>query len=312
MRVLITGGAGFLGRAFLSYHMARSDEVIAIDNLSSTGSFWLPELTYHRVSIDAGEYLDNYSDGHIDLAYHFASPVGGRTKIENDPAYNFDAVRLDASFFRWAIRNHIRRLVYPSSSAVYGVGLQGPVGQQLQEGMFHPENPNWFKPDEFYGLSKLVGENLAYIAAQKYGVNTLVIRPFSGYGPGQSMDYPVPSLAMRAKRKEDPLVIWGSGDQRRDFIYIDDIVGATVSRLYKPLVGYEVMNIGSGFPTSFRNVALALANLIGYQPQITSDTTKPEGVKSRWCDNQRMLRVWTPVMPLQEGLRHVVEALPDA
>lgn len=166
--------------------------------------------------------------------------------------------------------------------------------------------PEWFAPDEMYGFTKLVGEFLAWKAAP-YGLNSLCLRPFSGYGEEQSLEYPVPSIALRAANREDPLTIWGSGEQTRDFIHISDLVGATIARLDAGVEGYVSMNIGSGEATSFRTVAGILADLAGYSPVITSDESKPQGVLNRWSDNQLMLHYYQPRVDLREGLGRVLE-----
>ena len=305
MRVLVTGAAGFLGRHFTTYHLYHGDEVVGVDNLSSPHSSWPGLLgVSNRMPFDAWNWFEGNPKERFDLAYHFAAPVGGREKIEGDPLFNADSLRLDSGFFRWAI-NATPIAVYPSSSAVYGVTFQGTKGQALQEGMFHPDNPNWFAPDEMYGFTKLAGERLAF-AAQAYGLRTLCIRPFSGYGEGQSFEYPVPSIARRAVLREDPIDVWGDGEQKRDFIHVDDIVRATVARLSAGLDGYESMNIGSGFAVSFNRIAAVCAEIVGYQPLIRNLVDKPVGVQTRYADNGRMARYYEPKISLREGLERVI------
>jgi nucleoside-diphosphate-sugar epimerase len=307
MRVLVTGAAGFLGRNYVRHHLERGDEVVGVDDLSNVHSYWPDELPVNRRHAeDLGEWLAGDWEQRWDLAYHLAAPVGGRLKIEGDPLFNADSLRLDSMFFRWAVRN-VKTVVYPSSSAVYGVTFQGKKGQALQEGMFHPQNPNWFAPDEMYGFTKLAGEVLAWKSAA-YGLNVLCIRPFSGYGDDQSLEYPVPSIAARVARREAPLTIWGSGTQKRDFVHVSDLVRATTARLDAGIHGYDSMNIGSGFATSFREVAVALAHLANYDPEIVTDTMKPEGVLTRWADVGRMSRYYQPRVSLTEGLRRVLRA----
>lgn len=306
MKVLITGAAGFLGRAFARHHWAAEDTVIGVDDLSNGHSFWPDELPgTNRLELDAQAYFEK-SSSQFDLAYHFAAPVGGRVKIEGDPLFNADSLRLDSLFFRWAVDN-VAVAVYPSSSAVYGTNLQGKDGLALHEGAFHPANPTWFAPDEMYGFTKLVGEMLAWRAAD-YGLSTLCIRPFSGYGEDQSLEYPVPSIADRVAKREDPLVVWGDGEQKRDFIHVDDLVWATIARLSDGVQGYQAMNIGSGHGIDFLTIARALADLAGYYPKIQADPTKPVGVQNRRSDNTRMQLYYEPVVTLKEGLRRVLAA----
>jgi len=307
MKVLITGAAGFLGRWFLEHHVNAGDDVTAIDDLSNKHSYWpLSVGAYHRIEMELGMWLELYSERHYDRVYHFAAPVGGRLKIERDPLFNADSLRLDSLLFRWAIE-HTPMLIYPSSSAVYGTVLQDDAtSAPLFEEEFHAGGSTWFAPDEMYGFTKMAGERLA-LSAASYGLNTLCIRPFSGYGEGQSFEYPVPSIARRAFRREDPLVVWGSGEQRRDFVHVSDVVGATLARLEGPLVGYEAMNIGSGVSTSFRQIAELCAGIVGYVPTIQTDASKPEGVINRWADTGLMSVYYQPQVSLVDGLRRVIE-----
>jgi nucleoside-diphosphate-sugar epimerase len=305
--VLITGAAGFLGRHFVRHHIAQGHSVDGIDDLSGVGSWWPAALPIgNRYESDAGELL---AVGGIakkyDIAYHFAAPVGGRVKIEGDPLFNADSLRLDSLFFRWAVK-HAKLAVYPSSSAVYGVELQGTGGGALSEEMFHPSHPRWYSPDEMYGFTKLAGEVLAWKSAG-YGLNALCIRPFSGYGEGQSLEYPVPSICQRALERQDPLTIWGSGMQTRDFIHVEDVVGATIARIEKGVYGYQSMNIGSGYPITFTTIASIAADICGYTPEIVSDSSKPEGVKSRYAKTAHMRLFYKPTVTLKDGLTRVLE-----
>lgn len=302
MKILITGAAGFLGRQFLEYHKAQNDQVFAVDDFSNAE----PIPGFPIIQADAAAFFHDF-DLRVDVAYHFAAPVGGRLKIEGDPLFNADSLRLDSEFFRWAIK-FATTAVYPSSSAVYGVELQTGVGRPLAEGMFNPADATWPAPDEMYGFTKMAGEVLAFKAA-KYGLNTLCIRPFSGYGGTQSLDYPVPSICLRAFNGENPLVVWGAGTQSRDFIHVKDLVAATVAAVKKGVFGYETLNIGSGVPTSFVAIARMAAEIMNYSPVIDTDGSKPQGVQTRYADVTSMKKVYTPTITLKDGLTEVLEAL---
>lgn len=306
MKILVTGASGFLGRYFLEYLM-----------LQNIHDIWHTDKVPHPDGIpmdvaDLEAYLDGF-DEEVDLVVHMAGPVGGRVTIEGDPLFNADALRLDSVMFRWAVK-HAQQVIYPSSSAVYSPQAQTGEGRALQEGMFHAENPNWFKPDQMYGFTKLAGEMLAWTSAI-YGLSTLCIRPFSGYGPGQSLDYPVPSIALRALRQEDPIVIWGDGQQARDFVYVTDLVKWTMAIAGLETPGYQTVNLGSGFPVPFETIAKVCAEIVGYSPKIIYDATKPKGVDKRWSDNGRMTRLLGQAgitgdpVTLREGLTKVIEGL---
>lgn len=299
MNILITGAAGFLGSWFSSY----------VINQNAGHDLWMVDIAPKPDSLpmdaqDLGLWLEDF-DIDCDLVFHFAAPVGGREKIEGDPLYNADSLRLDSLLFRWAIK-HAKTVVFPSSSAVYGRQLQNPDAHSLHEGFFNAQDPTWLAPDEMYGFTKLAGEMLAWKSAA-YGLNTLCIRPFSGYGEGQSFEYPVPSIARRALHREDPLVVWGPGTQKRDFIHVLDLVDLTMARLEHPVEGYETLNLGSGHATSFNEIAKICAEIVGYEPTIENLVDKPMGVHTRFSDIGRQHRFGQPKVGLREGLSRVID-----
>lgn len=301
MKILITGASGFLGSWYLNHYIVEEQghDIYSVDIRPHPKGLPIDQQ-------DMEAWLGEF-DEDVDIAFHFAAPVGGRMKIERDPMYNADAFRLDSVFFRWAVR-HAKLAVYPSSSAVYPVSLQGRLNSKLlHEGFQSASYPTWSAPDELYGFSKLAAEVMAQKAWEKHGLSTLIIRPFSGYGPGQSMDYPVPSILRRALLREDPLVVWGSGQQRRDFVYVTDIVDATIARIDAGVEGVQVMNISSGFGVPFTDIARTAAKLAGYEPEIVTHPDKPEGVFDRRGDNQRMLRYFTPEVGLEQGLKWTMD-----
>jgi nucleoside-diphosphate-sugar epimerase len=316
MNILVTGAAGFLGRSFTRHLVAAGHEVWAIDDMSAEHARWPFETPpERRRECDAGwwftdgafEWRADHWPTYFDRIYHFAAPVGGRMKIEYDQLYNADSLRLDMLMFRYAAK-HARVAVYPSSSAVYGTVFQEDDGHtSLSEEMFIPNDGYWERPDSMYGFTKLAGEVLACTAAE-YGLATLCIRPFSGYGEEQPLDYPMPAITARAARKENPLMVWGSGLQTRDFIHVTDVVGATEAMLDQGLHGYQALNIGTGIATSFREVARLAANIVGYAPTIKTDESKPVGVANRYADTERMRAVYTPKVSLEEGIELMVRS----
>jgi nucleoside-diphosphate-sugar epimerase len=307
VNVLITGAAGFLGRHFSRAHIERGDAVDAVDDMSSPYASW--PFHVELIEADAQYFIERRLSQDLppyDLVYWFAAPVGGREKIDGDPLFNADSLRLDSALFRWAAMAKPGIIVYPSSSAIYGTAYQRRWGNMpLREEMFTPADRAWDTPDQMYGMTKLVGEYLAWKASD-YGVHTLCIRPFSGYGEDQSLEYPMPSIVARARKREDPLEVWGDGTQRRDWIHVDDIVGATHAALARGVGGYRAMNIGSGVGTSFDDVALMAASIAGYEPSIRHLPTKPTGVHTRVSDNYRMLDVYEPKVSLAEGIARML------
>jgi nucleoside-diphosphate-sugar epimerase len=158
-------------------------------------------------------------------------------------------------------------------------------------------------PDMTYGWAKMTGEYLAKFAHEQYGLDVRVYRPFGGYGEDQDLKYPVPAIVKRIINKENPVIIWGSGEQQRDFIWIDDIVHAVEKTMDVEELSGKPLNLGTGRATSFFDLARMVCDMRGHDAVIKSDPDKPEGVFSRVADTTELNKYYTPLITLEEGLK---------
>jgi UDP-glucose 4-epimerase len=335
---LITGGCGFVGRNMVKRLMTTTnDKIVFIDNLlvGKHPDTWLGKNKDHDgghfAIYDNGRLLfiqddarhairglvksDNYfretfgfDAGRINDVFHFAAIVGGRAMIDGDPMAVALDLAIDAELFYWACKYMPDRLLYPSSSAAYPIDLQTESNAiQLKESDINFKRMG--EPDMTYGWSKLTGEFLAKIAAQHYGLKVTCIRPFSGYGEDQDLTYPVPAIAARAAKKEDPFEVWGTGYQGRDFVHIDDVIDCILLAMDHIHDGTAI-NIGMGKLTSFREIIEVFCKFAGYTPEIKALTDKPVGVFSRYCDMTFVEEKlgWKAKISTEEGMRRVYEA----
>lgn len=252
--------------------------------------------------------LPNFSE-----VYHLAAMVGGRAVlIENDPIGVACNHAIDSYFFMWVAKNKnkVGRVLYVSTSVSYPKTMQdrGRHTAMKEEYLDLRDTEKQIGlPESIYGWIKLTGEYLAAVTAKKYGVSVVCVRPFSGYGDDQDMSYPIPSIAARAVNKENPLIVWGSGDQGRDFIYIDDFVSALRISIRKIGDGSGV-NIGLGQLTTFKDVARIMADLVGYKPEIKGLADKVEGSFAVYADNSLLKSFgWQPQYTAREGFAKVLE-----
>lgn len=294
-QALVTGSAGFVGRHLVETLRERHWQVIGVDLPGGVGA-WSgggPACDDAR-----SVFMDN--DTHYDLVIHAAARVGGRAGIEQNAAmigaYN---MALDGAFFEWVLRTRPRRAVYLSSSAVYPVGLQThEIATRLKEDDVDLDNPEL--PDATYGYVKMIGEKIAPLISAE-DIHIQVVRPFSGYGADQALDYPFPSFAYRAIHRKNPFEIWGDSTQVRDWIHIDDIVNAILALIDvdEPI---GPVNLCTGRPVSFRQLAAMFAHQIGYRPQFHVNLDAPMGVAHRVGDPTRMHRYYVPRVTLEEGI----------
>lgn len=292
MDVVVTGACGFLGRHFVRALEMRGEYVRGID-----------------VALDALVYRDALgffrSDmNRWDLMIHCAAVSPHRAAIDGH-AHLVGAcnLELDAAMFHWAARTRPGRVVYLSSSAAYPVYLQtGEFNEPLRE------HDTWEHPgeaDAIYGTVKVMGERLARLYREQGGAVT-VLRPFSGYGEDQTSDFPFGAFRDRARRREDPFTIWGSGEQVRDWIHVEDVVGAVLAAVDAEVDG--PLNVATGIGTSMAELAAMFCAQAGYDPTFEFLTDRPAGVAYRVGDPTLLNEVYTPRVSLAEGVKRSLAA----
>ena len=312
-KVLVTGHRGFVGRHLTRALRARGDTVVGIDLRAGHDA-----VSFFRTDCPMGTGLAGEvrepgwgarKGTKFDVVVHLAALVGGRATIEGTPGeLAARDLQLDASMFRWALalpeNRRPGRIVYPSSSAAYPIELQDPVkfpGRELSECDIELDRAR--EPDMSYGWVKLTGERLANWVRTE-GVPVTVVRPFSGYGGDQDLDYPFPSFIARALRREDPFEVWGSGQQVRDWIHIQDVTRQLVACVDGAVPDdVHAVNLCTGRATTFLELAELVTRRAGYSPQVLPLTYKPTGPSNRVGDPRLMRRYLPePEVSLEEGI----------
>lgn len=289
MRILITGSEGFVGGHLARYFDSKHCQVLGID-------------TRHPHSPVDCRDLFRESTMRFDLVFHAAAVIPNIADREVDSMPVAGNLELDAAMFQWALRTKPGKVVYFSSSAAY------PTHLHSWERGLHEDDidlDDLSQPNGIYGFTKIAGEIQAR-EARRHGLDVLVVRPQTIYGGTQSHSYPFPSFIDRARRRCDPFEVWGSGEQGRDFIHIDDAVEAIVSMVEAGEQG--PINIGSGYPLRMKDVAQAVCEAEGYSPSFTFLMDKPDGAKVLYADTAKMLRYHTPTIGLAEGIERASEA----
>jgi UDP-glucose 4-epimerase len=300
MKVLVTGGAGFIGSHVVDAFLAAGHDVVVVDNLSSGRKSNLnPRARFYQVDIRDTALAEVFERERPELVDHHAAQMDVRKSVA-DPLYDADVnVRGTIHLLECARRYGVRKVVYISTGgAVYGEPQYLPCDEA------HPINPVCQ-----YGVSKHVGEHYLYVYRELYGLDYAVLRYPNVYGPrqdphGEAGVVAIFSGQMLAGR---PVTIFGSGEQERDFVYVTDCARANLLASGEGSQG--IFNIGCGVGTSVNLLFSELQSIIGYSRQASFGPAKPGETFKIYLDSSRALAEldWAPTVSLTDGLRQTVD-----
>ncbi len=304
MRVVVTGGAGFIGSHLVEELLRSHHEVTVFDllpekkatNISGMG------MEYIEGSIVDEESLCNAFEG-ADFVFHEAALVSVAESVKN-PGKTYEMnVKGSRNVLEAASKNKVEKVILASSAAVYG-DSQPPLHETA------PKNP--LSP---YGGSKLEMERLASRYARN-GLGTLSLRYFNVYGPRQSDDSiysGVISKFARSLARGGKAVIFGSGNQTRDFIYVKDVAKANIMAMESPANNGECINIATGRQTSVNRLFERMVELAGIVPQVNRVPGRKGDILHSYADISyaRRLLGFEPTYPLEKGLEKTMDWVPD-
>lgn len=330
MKALVTGSAGFLGRHFTVELKARGWEVIGADVRQ--------HYVFDALNIFRGGPRQDKSAPY-DLVVHCAAVEPHRAAIDGQPMHLAQNLLLDSAMFDWAVRTGQKRVLYISSCAAYPVWQPslllkpkpmsdadvealrrsfidaqskphqithlGP-GMEITPGRTPESEIDLDRPAapfDSYGWLKLTGEKMAADAARA-GLPVHVVRPWSGYGEDQGENWPFGAFMSRARRREDPFVIWGDGTQVRDWIHVSDLVAGALEVVEQDV--REPVNLCTGIGTSMAELVQLACKTAGYEPDVELRTDKPAGVAYRVGDPTRFHQIYTPKVTLAEGVERAL------
>ncbi len=301
----MTGGAGFIGSNLVRGLLARGDEVRVLDNFATGNRANVDDLDVEVVEGELRSYerVHNAVRG-VDVVFHLGA-LGSVPRSVQDPLTS-SAVNVEGTLnVLLAARDEgVRRVVFASSSSVYGVRSELPVTEDLPVDPLSP-----------YGVAKLAAERYCVAFSRVYeGFETVVLRYFNVFGPRQSplSQYAaaVP-LFISAIADGRPITIFGDGGQSRDFTYVDNVVEATIAAAHADGASGRIFNIAASAPTSVNDLADAIGRIVGKPVEKTYAPTRAGDIRDSWADiaAARAVLDWEPRIALEEGLRRTVEAL---
>lgn len=299
MRFLITGGAGFLGSALANRLAEAGHEVRVVDDLSSGDQTQLsPRIAFTRGDVSDVPRLWTLLQG-VECVYHLAARVHVPESLQYPREYNAVNVGGTVSVLEAMRDAGVRRVVLASSGAIYGEQAEQPVREDMAP---NPQSP--------YAVSKLAAEYYVRTIGSLWGIETVCLRIFNAYGPGQPLraSFPpvIPSFLQRIL-SGGSVIVHGDGSNTRDFVYIDDVVDALVMTGSATNIDRRVINVGSGVETSIKDLLRLVERVTGREAQALTSRT-PGGV-TRLCADLTLaheLLGYTPQVALEDGLRRIL------
>ncbi len=311
MRVLVTGGAGFIGSHVAEAHLQRGDDVVVLDSLVHGKQENVPAGARLEVlDVRAPEAARLVREGGFDLVSHHAAQMDVRVSVA-DP--RFDAsVNVDGllNLLEAAREGGVRRILYVSSGGVvYGEPDLRPTPETAPK---LPESP--------YGVSKLAGEQYLYYYHRVHGMDYAALRYSNVYGPRQDPHGEAGVVAIFSTKliEAEPLSVFGDGEQTRDYVYIDDVVAANLLLADADLprascLDERAFNVGTGRETSVNDLARILTVAAGSGAGIRHAPARPGEVRRSSLDASRLRSLgWAPRIPVEDGLPRTYRWIAEA
>jgi UDP-glucose 4-epimerase len=300
LKILVTGGAGFIGSHVVDALIEEGHSVTVVDDLSTGKSHHAnPQARFYELDIRSPELNDVFDLEKPELINHHAAHANVRLSVA-DPRHDAEVNVLGSLNLLECARQHgVTDFVYASTGgAVYGEPAYLPCDEQ------HPVDP--ICP---YGVSKLTVEKYLAFYGHAYGFHYAILRYPNVYGPRQDPSGEGGVIAIFAGHmvRGEPVVINGSGEQERDFLYVSDVARANI--LVQDTLQGQTYNLGSGVGTSVNELYTAMSSMIGYSREPTHGPPKPGETFKIYLDARKARRElgWEPLVPLEEGLERTLD-----
>ena len=304
MNFLITGAAGFLGSNLANYLVREGHQVRGLDDLSAGN----PQALSSEVLFTRGDVNDRpklwtlLQD--VDCVYHLAARVSVPESVLYPREYNATNVGGTVSLMEAMRDVGVRRVVFISSGAVYG--------DQEKQPLVETATPN---PRSPYAVSKLSAEYYVRTIGDLWNIETVSLRVFNAYGPGQNLppSHPpvIPNFLRQAVRG-GTIVMHGDGTQTRDYVFVDDVVNALIAAATAPGLDNLVINIGSGIGTSIQELVRLVMEVTERKPEVITNPHSSQGVKRMRASVELAKKKlgYQPHFSLEEGLRLTLQRDP--
>lgn len=308
IKVLITGGAGFIGSATAKALMDRGDKVVLIDNFND---YYDPQLKRDRINkflkgynfklykgdiTNKGTLERIFKNEKIDKVIHLAALAGVRNSLLDPLAYEEVNIKGTMNLLEKSVKYKIKNFVYASSSSVYGNNTKQPFSES--DPVDTPISP--------YAATKKATELMAHVYNHIYDLNVTALRYFTVYGPWGRPDMALFKFTNNIF-KDKPIDVYNRGKMSRNFTYIDDIVSGTITVLDK-CKGYDVMNIGGDREETLMRYIEVLEENVGRKAKKNLMPMQPGDVPSTVADISKLKKLgWKPTVRIEEGIKNFVD-----
>ena len=298
MKILVTGGAGFIGSHVARLLLAAGHSVTILDNLESGHKEAIPK----EVKLVIGD-INNQSKCKealkgIDTVIHMAGLIIVPESVSDPIKYCNNNVVGTVNFLESMRKAGVKKIIFSSSACVYGTPEKLPI---KEDAPLHPDNP--------YGASKASIEAFLQSYNAVFGFDTIILRYFNPYGPGerhQPETHAIPNFIKAALAKK-PIPLYWKGEQVRDFIYVDDLAQTHIDVL--ELKGHQIFNIGTEKGIKVKDVIDEIFKIVGYKVPIENLGERPGDVEANYASSAKLTGVvnWRAKVSIPEGLRSTIE-----
>jgi len=306
MKVLVTGGAGFIGSNLVDKLISMDKDIIVLDNFDD---YYSPEIKRKNIqqNIDTkkiklikddirNDKVLNDILKDVEVVFHLAARPGVRSSIKNPKIYHEVNVSGTLNLLNACLNSNVKKIIYSSSSSVYGEIEYLPIDEK------HPT-----KPISPYGMTKLAGEEYCRVFSKVYGLNIISLRYFTVFGHRQRPDMGIAKFTKSLLQNESP-EIYGDGEQTRDFTYIDNVVDANILAL-KNNTKWDIFNIGGGQRITVNELIKMLNKICSTNIKPTYTSKKVGDINHTWANIEKAKKLlkYEPKIDIKTGVKKYVE-----
>lgn len=309
MRILVTGGAGFIGSHLVEKLLSLGDEVVCFDNFDS---FYDPQIKHRNIAQaklsphytliegdvrNKGMLQSCFEKYKFDVVVHLAAKAGVRSSLQRPEEYYEVNITGTLNLLETMRKFSVKNMIFASSSSVYGNNVNSPFSET--DNVDHPISP--------YAATKKAGELLCYTYHHLYDFSVFCLRFFTVYGPRQRPEMAIHTF-VRNIIERNPITLYGNGNSMRDYTYVDDIVDGIVNSINR-LKGYEVINLGESQTFKLLDLVHVIEEAVGQKAIIQWKPAQPGDVDKTFADitKAKHLLGYAPHVGIVEGVRQLVE-----